>query len=49
MIQRLRRRHRMMIAVLAVALAALFIAGLSARPMPPAPNALRLNSAGGAR
>lgn len=49
MIRPLRRWHRVMIVALAVALAVLFIAGLSIRPKPPAPNTLRLPAAGGAR
>ncbi len=49
MIRQLRRRHRTIILVLAIALAVLFIAALSVRPKPSKPNTLRLPQSGGAR
>lgn len=45
MIRPLRRLHRTAIAVLAIALVILFIAGLLVRPSPQTPNNLRLNLA----
>lgn len=42
MIRPLRRQHRILFVLLAVALIALFIAGLSVRTVPSPPNHLRL-------
>lgn len=42
MIRQLRRQHRVMVVLLTVALIALFIAALCARPDPPPPNQFRL-------
>jgi hypothetical protein len=49
MIRQLRRGHRAIFVALAIALVVLFIAALSVRPHPPAPNAVRFPATGGGR
>jgi len=49
MIRQLRRRHRMTIIALTIALIALFVAALLVRPHPPAPNAVHFSASGGER